>query len=67
MFHIWACYGRLAVMSNVDDVGFALNVNGGDVQDLDYIEVHTTEQRDVDITKTHKGMNKECNEAPVDV
>jgi hypothetical protein len=54
-------------MSNIDDVGFALNVDGGDVQDLDYIEVRTTEQRDVDVTKTHKEMNKECCKAPVDV
>jgi hypothetical protein len=37
----------------MDDVGFALNVDGGDVQDLDYIEVRTMEQRNVDVAKTH--------------
>jgi hypothetical protein len=26
-------------------LGFALNVDDGVVQDLDYVEVHTTEQR----------------------
>jgi hypothetical protein len=41
-------------MSDMDNVGFTLNVDGGNVQDLDYVEVCTTEQRDVDITKTHK-------------
>jgi hypothetical protein len=41
-------------VSDVSDVGFALNVNGGDVQDLDYIEVRTMEQRDVGVAKTHK-------------
>jgi hypothetical protein len=30
----------------VDDGGVALNVDGGRMQELDYIEVHTTEPRD---------------------
>jgi hypothetical protein len=34
-------------MSDVDNEGFALNVDGGNVQDLDYIKVHITEQRDI--------------------
>jgi hypothetical protein len=40
---IHGCYSRLAVMSDVDDGGFVLNVNGGKMQDLDYVEVHTME------------------------
>jgi hypothetical protein len=61
------CYGWLAVVSDVSNGGFALNVNGGNVQDLDYIGVCITEQS-VDVAKTNtKRMNKECNEAPVNV
>jgi hypothetical protein len=33
-------------VSDVDDGGFVLNVDGGRMQELDYIEVCTTEQRD---------------------
>jgi hypothetical protein len=33
-------------VSDVDGEGFALNVDGRKVQDLDYIEVRTTEPRD---------------------
>jgi hypothetical protein len=61
------CYGRLAVVSDVDNEGFVLNVDGRMVQDLDYIGVHITEQS-VDIAKTNtRMMNEECNKAPVDV
>jgi hypothetical protein len=40
------CYGRLAVVSDVDGGGVVLNVDGGSRQDLDYIGVRITEQRD---------------------
>jgi hypothetical protein len=40
------CYGRLTVVSNMDDGGVVLNVDGGSVQELDYVEVRTMEQRD---------------------
>jgi hypothetical protein len=51
----------------VSDDRFVLNVDGGNVQDLDYIEVRITEQS-VDVAKTNtKRMNKECCKAPVDV
>jgi hypothetical protein len=40
------CYGRSTVVSDLDVGGFVLNVDGGSRQDLDYIEVRTTEQRD---------------------
>jgi hypothetical protein len=41
----------------MDNDGFALNVNGGIVQDLDYIEVRIMEQS-VDVAKTNtKRMN----------
>jgi hypothetical protein len=39
-----ACYGRLAVMSDMDDDGFALNVDGRKVQDLCY----NTTRKDLD-------------------
>jgi hypothetical protein len=41
-----ACYGRLTVVSDLDVGGVVLNVDGGSRQDLGYIEVRTTEQRD---------------------
>jgi hypothetical protein len=47
------CYGRLAVVSDVDDEGFVLNVDGGNVRDLDYIGVCITEQC-VNVSRTHK-------------
>jgi hypothetical protein len=38
------CYGRLAVVSDVDDGGFALNVDN-ELRDLPcYIEASTTER-----------------------
>jgi hypothetical protein len=40
------CYSRLTVVSDLDIGGFVLNVDGGSRQELDYIEVRTTEQRD---------------------
>jgi hypothetical protein len=40
------CYGQSTVVSSVDDGGVVLNVDGGSVQELDYVEVRTTEQRD---------------------
>jgi hypothetical protein len=43
---IGVCYGRWTIVSDVDGEGFALNVDGRKVQDLDYIEVRTTEPRD---------------------
>jgi hypothetical protein len=42
--HLVYCYGRLAIVSDVDSEGFVLNVDGGKVQDLDYIKVRTMEQ-----------------------
>jgi hypothetical protein len=33
-------------VSDVDVEGVVLNVDGGSRQELDYVEVHTTEQRD---------------------
>jgi hypothetical protein len=33
-------------VSDVDNGGFVLNVNGRMVQDLDYVEVHIMEPRD---------------------
>jgi hypothetical protein len=38
------CYGRSTIVSDMDGVGVALNVDGGSVQELDYDEVRTTEQ-----------------------
>jgi hypothetical protein len=49
-------------VSDVDDGGVVLNVNGGSVQELDYVEVRTTEQRDkhtrgeVEMTGTLQSM-----------
>jgi hypothetical protein len=40
------CYGQSTVVSDLDVGGFVLNVDGGSRQDLDYVEVRTTEQRD---------------------
>jgi hypothetical protein len=40
------CYGRSTVVSDVDVEGFVLNVDSGSRQELDYIEVRITEQRD---------------------
>jgi hypothetical protein len=38
------CYSRSTVVSDMDDGGVVLNVDGGSRQELDYIEVHITEQ-----------------------
>jgi hypothetical protein len=38
------CYGRSTVVSDVDDGGVVLNVDGGSMQELDYIKVRITEQ-----------------------
>jgi hypothetical protein len=40
---IW-CYGRSTVVSDVDNGVFVLNVDGGRMQELDYVEVRTTER-----------------------
>jgi hypothetical protein len=40
------CYSRSTIVSDVDDGGVVLNVDGRSVQELDYVEVRTTEQRD---------------------
>jgi hypothetical protein len=40
------CYGRSTVVSDMDDGGVVLNVDGRSRQELDYVEVCTTEQRD---------------------
>jgi hypothetical protein len=43
-------------MSDVDDDGVVLNVDGGRMQELDYVEVRTTEQcLWMIVTRTHKG------------
>jgi hypothetical protein len=50
------CYGQLAVVSDVDNEGFVLNVNGGRMQELDYVKVRTTERcLWMIVTRTHKG------------
>jgi hypothetical protein len=38
------CYGRSTVVSDVDVEGFVLNVDGGRMQELDYIGVRITER-----------------------
>jgi hypothetical protein len=50
------CYGRLAVVSDVDDGGVVLNVDDGRMQELDYVKVRTMEQcLWMIIARTHKG------------
>jgi hypothetical protein len=44
MLRLCRCYGRSTVVSNVDGVGVVLNIDGGNVQELDYVEVRTTER-----------------------
>jgi hypothetical protein len=38
------CYGRATIVSDVDDGGVVLNVDGGSWQELDYNKVCTTER-----------------------
>jgi hypothetical protein len=50
------CYGRLAVMSDVDDGGFCPECRQQKVQDLDYVKVRTMEQcLWMIVARTHKG------------
>jgi hypothetical protein len=43
-------------MSDVDDDGVVLNVDGGRMQELDYVKVHITEQcLWMIVARTHKG------------
>jgi hypothetical protein len=40
------CYGRLTVVSNLDGVGVCPECRWRKLQELDYVKVRTTEQRD---------------------
>jgi hypothetical protein len=40
------CYGRLTIVSDLDGVGVCPECRWRKLQELDYIEVRTTEQRD---------------------